>query len=237
MMNDYNQLAESYKESDSKPDKRYSILPTVLKALGDVRGKTVLDLGCGSGFFSRAFIHHGASRVIGIDNSKTQIEEAQKMAGLHEEYRLADAFHDQLPKADVVNAPFLLNYLSKKDALVAFLKNVKMSLNEGGVALFIIDLPSEKDLKKYGATKSVEGEMRDGAPMKICLYNGDGSSICELNAHYIAPATFEPCLKEAGFRSVQRISPTVSEKGIEAFTKEYWDEYLHDTQLGYYLCS
>lgn len=237
MMNDYNQLAERYKESDTKPDKRYSILPTVLKAVGDVRGKTVLDLGCGSGFFSRAFIHQGASRVIGIDNSETQIEEAQKMAGLHEEYRLVDAFHDQLPKADIINAPFLVNYLSKKDELVTFLKNVRAALNEDGAALFIIDLPSDKDLKKYGATKSVEGEMRDGAPMKICLYNGDGSSICELNAHYIAPPTLEQCLKEAGFNSVQRINPIVSEKGIEAFTKEYWDEYLQDTQLAYYLCS
>lgn len=236
-LNDYDALSERYKESDVKPDKRYSILPTVLKAIGDVRGKTALDLGCGSGFFSRAFIHHGASRVIGIDSSDTQIKEAQRLAGQHEEYLLGDAFHDELPKADVINAPFILNYLSGKDEIIAFLKNVKASLNEGGAVFFIIDLPSEKDLKKYGATKTVEGAMKDGAPMKICLYSSGGTSICELNAHYITPTTLESCLKEAGFSSIQKITPVVSEKGIEAFTKEYWDEYLQDTQLGYYLCS
>lgn len=236
-LNDYNRLAQQYKESDIKPYKQYSILPTVLKAAGDLTEKAVLDLGCGSGFFSRAFAQNGASKVTGIDNSEMQIKQAQKVAGASEEYRLGDAFNDELPMADIVNVPFILNYLRTEQEVVNFLKRIRSSLNEGGAAIFVIDLPSDKDLTKYGAVKIVEGAMKDGAPMKICLYNADGSRICELNAYYISPSTFERCSKAAGFDHIERIEPIVSEEGINAFTKEYWEEYLKDTQLGYYLCS
>ncbi len=236
-LNDYNQLAEKYRESDTKPDKRFSILPTVLKAIGSLRGKTVLDLGCGSGFFSRAFIEQGAKFVTGIDNSEVQIEEARKFVGAHEEYRLADAFTDSLPNADVIHAPFLINYLARKEEIVNFLKNIRGSLNESGVAVFVIDLPTALDLKKYGATKRVDGNMKDGAPMTITLYNGNGAVICDLHAFYISSETFESCLREAGFSSVSIIEPVVSEKGEHLFGKDYWNEYLKETQLGYYLCS
>lgn len=53
--NNYNGIAEQYKKSDVKPDKQYSILSTTLKMIGDVQGKTVLDLGCWNGFFIQAF--------------------------------------------------------------------------------------------------------------------------------------------------------------------------------------
>ena len=38
------------KETFEKPDKKYSILPTVMHLLGNLKGKTVLDLGCGFGY-------------------------------------------------------------------------------------------------------------------------------------------------------------------------------------------
>jgi predicted RNA methylase len=39
---------KAYQQTDEKPDKLYSHLPTVLEIAGDLRGQTVLDLGCGS---------------------------------------------------------------------------------------------------------------------------------------------------------------------------------------------
>ena len=39
-------------------------------------GKTVLDIGCGGGIYTRAFHELGASRVIGIDGSKQYVDEA-----------------------------------------------------------------------------------------------------------------------------------------------------------------
>jgi len=50
------------------------LVDAVLQAVGDVSGKTVLDLGCGSGFLSVLMAKRGAARVIGIDVSEDQLE-------------------------------------------------------------------------------------------------------------------------------------------------------------------
>src|SRR5688500_10843099 len=42
--------------------------------LGDVKGKTVLDYGCGAGENSVLIASHGAARVIGIDISPELVE-------------------------------------------------------------------------------------------------------------------------------------------------------------------
>jgi SAM-dependent methyltransferase len=49
--------------------------PALLDACGDVRGRDVLDLGCGQGWFSRQLARAGA-RVIGIDWSTALIAHA-----------------------------------------------------------------------------------------------------------------------------------------------------------------
>jgi len=55
------------------------ILPNLLRNLGDVRNKHVLDLACGSGFFAKALTESGA-HVTGVDISPELIEKA-KLSG------------------------------------------------------------------------------------------------------------------------------------------------------------
>jgi ubiquinone/menaquinone biosynthesis C-methylase UbiE len=46
--------------------------------VGDQRIKTILDLGCGTGRFSEALAIHFDAEVIGIDPSKTMLEQARR---------------------------------------------------------------------------------------------------------------------------------------------------------------
>ncbi|MGH3390925.1 MAG: class I SAM-dependent methyltransferase, partial [Actinomadura sp.] len=46
--------------------KRHLVNPTLLRLLGDVRGRRVLDAGCGNGYFSRLLAERGA-RVVGVE--------------------------------------------------------------------------------------------------------------------------------------------------------------------------
>src|SRR5690349_4865449 len=48
------------------------------KLLPDLRGKTVLDLGCGYGWHCRYAAGQGADTVIGIDLSEKMLKEAQR---------------------------------------------------------------------------------------------------------------------------------------------------------------
>ena len=55
------------------------ILPNLLRVMSLKKGERVLDLGCGQGFFSRAFAKEGAT-VTGVDLSKELIAIAKKTA-------------------------------------------------------------------------------------------------------------------------------------------------------------
>jgi SAM-dependent methyltransferase len=46
---------------------------------GDLRGRTVLDLGCGSGRYLVEAAHRGAARVVGVDVAPEMIEVARRL--------------------------------------------------------------------------------------------------------------------------------------------------------------
>ena len=51
--------------------------PAMTEACGDVRGLEVLDVGCGTGYFSREMAKRMAKRVVGIDISPNQLAQAR----------------------------------------------------------------------------------------------------------------------------------------------------------------
>ena len=56
---------------------RYAI---AMRESGDVTGKSILDIGCGSGVYSVEFARRGAKRVLGIDFSEPMLELARASA-------------------------------------------------------------------------------------------------------------------------------------------------------------
>jgi len=73
--------------------------PLIESLVGDLNGKRVLDLGCGSGPYSLLFAAAGAS-VVGLDLSETMIAIARERSqGLNADFRVAD-IRDPLPFGD-----------------------------------------------------------------------------------------------------------------------------------------
>ena len=73
MSTDYDAVAKEYKRSKLAPWRTYMERYSLLKLLGKVRGKSVLDLACGEGFYSRLVRERGAARVVGVDLSSGMI--------------------------------------------------------------------------------------------------------------------------------------------------------------------
>lgn len=232
-INDYDSLAGNYKESDVKPDKLHSILPTVLNMVGDCKDKTIIDIGCGAGFFTLPLAKLGASVICGVDISENQISIASKVS-YHQaiSYVVGDAFIQHGGPVDIITAPFVANYARTVSILRHFFGLVHRSLREGGKAVFVVDLPNGKSLKRFGAIKTLLGPPTDETFIQIDLFNED-RKICELRAVYYTPKTIERLLMEVGFKNICWHKPIVSEEGINAMGADFWKGYTADPELGY----
>lgn len=111
----YETLAEAYAAlAETKPHNAYYERPATLSLLPDVKGKKVLDAGCGPGIYSEWLIKNGAN-ITAIDASPMMIEMAKQRLGKTADIRLADMSKplDFLESSsfDVVLSPLALDYI------------------------------------------------------------------------------------------------------------------------------
>jgi ubiquinone/menaquinone biosynthesis C-methylase UbiE len=114
-----------------------------LQLVGDVKGKRVLEIGCGGGQCSIAFAKRGAMAA-GIDLSDEQIEHARRLAErervgvtfLRGTMEDLSAFGDE--SQDVVFSAYALQYLEHWERC---LEEVRRVLVPGGPFVFSLDHP------------------------------------------------------------------------------------------------
>jgi SAM-dependent methyltransferase len=70
---------EWFKMAQTSESRNCFIMPNMLKFLGDVKGKRILDLGCGEGGYSRELTKKGA-QLVSVDCSTKTIEYASALA-------------------------------------------------------------------------------------------------------------------------------------------------------------
>ena len=94
------------------------------------KGGTILDLGCGSGRDSKAFIDKGY-KITAVDGSKELAQSASKLIG---QDVLVSKFEDLslVDKFDGIWACASLLHVNKKDILDV-IKNVSSNLNDNGI--------------------------------------------------------------------------------------------------------
>mgnify|MGYP001191697105 CR=1 FL=1 len=110
----FSALALEYDRTQELPFVRYLETPGVLPVIGDVTGRSVLDVGCGSGLYTRLLKRMGARRVVGLDRSAGMVDHARAVerdAPLGVEYVLRDAADTAgLGPFDLVFGAYVLPY-------------------------------------------------------------------------------------------------------------------------------
>jgi SAM-dependent methyltransferase len=95
----------------------WGIPESELHVLGDVDGKDVLELGCGSGLLTRRLLGAG-HRVVATDASPAMLALARGVAGDAEEIRRLTLPDDPIPAADaIVSVGHVLDYLPDAAAI------------------------------------------------------------------------------------------------------------------------
>jgi SAM-dependent methyltransferase len=115
--------------------------PALRAMLPDLHGRTVLDLGCGFGWFCRWAREQGAEYVVGIDVSEKMLARAR--ADTQDDsisYTLADMERIELPPESfgLVYSSLALHYVEKLDRLMA---EVHRALIAGGSLVVSVEHP------------------------------------------------------------------------------------------------
>lgn len=233
MTTDYNQIGAAFGQTKGTPLKQYAERWMMFNALGDVRGKSVLDLACGDGDYLRAIKQQGATRAVGVDISEKMIELAREQEARHPlgiEYHVRNVAElEPLGAFDIVTAVFLLVYAASEQELAAMCRAIAANLAPGGRCIAAIthpDLNEERAAaaQTTGVTMEPDWPLEDGRRIKITIPT-PGGSIQLINYHW-SKETYERVLRNSGFHTIRWHPAAVDPAGIQIFGAEYWQRFL-----------
>lgn len=245
MTTDYDLIAAEYKRAKQQPWRMHVEYHTLFALLGRLDGKTVLDLACGEGFYTRFLKRNGAGRTVGVDLSRGMIDLAlqeERRAPLGIEYLRQDAASLDLSTGfDLVVAAYLLNYAPDYDALLRMCRAVARHLPPGGRFVTVNNNPRHPrerfgDSRKYGFTKRADRPLAEGVPVAYVFHLDDGQSV-EITNYHLDVATHERALHEAGFREVAWHAPTLAPGAAEGYPAGYWDAFLQHPPVVFLECT
>ncbi len=170
----YDSIGQSYDRLKRLPAarlERNNVRDVVKPMFADNNSAQVLDLACGTGYYSRLLLSWGADSVTGVDISSAMIEAAKDAANgdaanggvgggsLGESksgltFTIGDCTrplqHLGLPPVDVVVGAWLLNYAATAEEVTAMFDNIARSLRAGGYFVGVTPHPAE-DLDAFAS--------------------------------------------------------------------------------------
>ncbi len=228
----YDAIGETYVGWKETPIPTYTEVPTVRKLLaGRIEGRSVLDLACGTGYYSRLFTQWGAAKVVGVDVSETMVaaaREAEAKVPLGIDYRVADAAKlTRLGSFDLATATYLLHYAETPEAMRRMCRNIAANLTQGGLLMALLPEPDyvmgRGDTERYGFTYRLVASDKDWRLVHADVHTNPPFSI--EYRHWVREV-FEEALRSAGFTDLRWHPFEVSPEGLAKFGEAYWRDLL-----------
>ncbi|MFJ3695461.1 class I SAM-dependent methyltransferase [Streptomyces sp. NPDC090052] len=229
----YDEIGEAFEGFKALPLAQYVEAPSFLGMVGDVTGKRVIDLACGTGFYSRELKRRGAADVFGVDISGEMIAAAEgieKTGPLGVRYQVGDVADLSLAdeRFDVATAVMLLNYAETVEEFQHLCRKVHESLKSGGEFFMLHQTPdydfSGPSPRPYGFLTELTGEKSGTGPRVKTTALLEGVPI-SFTSGLARREVFETCLAKAGFSEITWVPTEVSAAGIAAYGDEFWADY------------
>jgi ubiquinone/menaquinone biosynthesis C-methylase UbiE len=237
-------MATDYDEADTAElyQKAKNTLPvykvdtySLLRLVGDVSGKKVLDVACGEGHFTRLLRRAGAAEVVGLDLSERMIElarqqEAQQPLGI--EYVVGDASTVVNPPQDfdIIACAYLMVYARSRAELSDMCAGLASRVRLGGRFVTINVNPDvyhdkpQPDYRKYGLEMRLADHAYEGAPIDFTVLVGESG--LQIENYYLPTEAYRCALEAAGFTDVAVHRPIVPPEAVAAHEPGFWDELV-----------
>ena len=186
-----------------------------LQVLGPIKGKKVLDIGCGSGHSLAYMAEQGAAELWGVDFSDKQIETAEEtLKGLQPHLHCAPMEEDiNLPKDffDVVYSIYAIGWTTD---LENTFKLIHSYLKPGGYFLFSWDHPLYAHLQSEAGRISLTGSYQDEGMTRYERFKGEDAPVDIPKRKF---STYLNLLIQSGFAIEEVVETDVPHhlKGIE----------------------
>jgi toxoflavin synthase len=234
----FDALGEAYVQSAEMAYREHAEHHSMRQAIGDITGQAVLDLGCGTGLYTRRLAQWGAARVVGIDASDGMLATARAQERddpMNVEYLQRDAAHPG-PNGDpaldrqfdLVSSVYVLCYATTKNELLGFFTTARRALSRAGQRCVAMTLNAEYNrdrdyYSRYGLTFTQAGQ-GEGSPVVLDV-STPGEKI-HVTLFWWSKEMYEDCAAQAGFRDVSWTRLTVSAQGLAQFGSAFWDPWL-----------
>ena len=233
MATDYNLIAQQYKRAKEHPWRSRIESYSMMKLIGDLSGKKVLDLACGEGHFTRKLRKAGAETIVGVDLSRRMIElamvqETSEPLGIA--YRVEDVREAcSQEKFDLAVAAWLIVYARDRSELASMCRGLAHRLKPGGRFVTIANNPdlyafTPPDYRKYGFTVTLADRVAEGAPIVWTVYLEDSSF--DIENYYLPMSAYESAFEEAGFRRFTVHPLELSSDPQAGDDRPFWKDFL-----------
>lgn len=195
-------------------------IPALFSMMPDLKGKRVLDLGCGFGEHCKRFVECGAEKVVGIDISEKMLEVAKaenadpKITYINMPMEELAQLQEQF---DVVISSLAFHYVEDFEGVI---RNIHSLLEENGVFIFSQENPL--NTCHSGGDRWTRDENGNKLYMNLANYGVEGEResvwfVDNVKKYHRTFSTIVNALVEAGFTIEKMIEPLPTEELLEKY--------------------
>lgn len=251
MTTQYDDIGATYEEMKKLPVAKLEHANVEAAVSPFIKGAKVLDLACGTGYYSKKFLGWGAKQVLGVDISKGMVDAANAAsANLHGlKFHVADGSvpvqYEDGP-FDVVFGAWLLNYASNGKEMADMFRNASLNLRESGHFIGVAPPPTNDPRRHCERALAARPEQYADVVVAIIKDVEEGvathlnatveSGKVEFDAYHLSKNVYERSAREGGFEGALIWRPVDSQDihsdVLEVLRTCSWGEYLTVPHFG-----
>lgn len=227
-----------------------NVKDAVLPYLAKHEKARVLDLACGTGYYSHKLLEWGAGYVFGVDLSNSMVEVARQT--ISDEQRQAGVLRFDTGNAltlgkipgeepfDMATGVWLLNYSASVDDMTKMFQSISANLKDGGVFVGVTPHPTDdvtafaemtnevqrKQPSRWGVTIDYYEQLESGEGWRTEVI-GHGEPKVSFKNFHLKKSVYEAGAKAGGMNG--RVTWNEIELPQEAIDKTgpaFWDMYF-----------